>query len=232
MIDSGIIEVLRRKFTRLVSERNERGRRYWAASEALELGHGGIQAVAQATGLGERTIRRGCHELRHPPTPGRLASRRIRRAGGGRKPLQSHDPALVSALEALVAPTTRGAPMSPLRWTCKSTRQWAKALAGQGQKVSHTTVAQLLVALDYSLQGTHNTLEGAAHPDRDAQFRSINRCVQVFQRAGQPVIAVDATKKELLGQCANGGREYPPQGQPERVQTHAVPAKELGKMCP
>ena len=232
MIDSGIIEVLRRKFTRLVSELNERGRRYWAASEALELGHGGIQAVAQATGLGERTIRRGCHELRHPPTPGRLASRRIRRAGGGRKPLQSHDPALVSALEALVAPTPRGDPMSPLRWTCKSTRKLAKALAGQGPKVSHTTVAQLLVALDYSLQGTRKTLEGAAHPDRDAQFRYINRCVQVFQRAGQPVIAVDAKKKALLGQCANGGREYHPQGQPERVQTHDVPDKELGKMCP
>lgn len=142
LIDSGIRAVLRRKFTRLVSELNERGRRDWAASEALEWGHGGMKAVAQATGVGERTIRRGCHELRHPPTPGRLASRQRRRAGGGRQPLQSHDPALVSALEALVEPTTRGAPMSPWRWTCKSTRQLATALAGQGHKVSHTTVAQ------------------------------------------------------------------------------------------
>lgn len=215
-----------------MSELNERGRRYWAASEALELGHGGIKAVAQATGLGERTIRRGCHELRHPPTPGRLASRRRRRAGGGRKPLQSHDPALVSALEALVEPTTRGDPMSPLRWTCKSTRELAKARAGQGHKVSHTTVAQLLVAWAYSLQGTRKTLEGAAHPDRDAQFRYINRCVKVFQRAGQPVISVDAKKKELIGQFANGGREYHPQGQPERVQTHDFPDKELGKIGP
>jgi hypothetical protein len=195
MTDIGIREVLRRKFTRLVSALNERGRRRWAASEALELGHGGIKAVAQATGLGERTIRRGCQELRHDPPPVSPARQRIRRSGGGRKPLQARDPDLVSALEALVEPSTRGDPMSPWRWTCKSTRKLAKALAGQGHKVSHTTVAQLLADLDYSLQGTRKSLEGASHPDRDAQFRSINRCVQVWQRAGQPVISVDAKKK-------------------------------------
>ena len=232
MIDQGIIEVLQRKFTRLASDLTERGRRYWAASEALELGHGGIKAVAQATGLGERTIRRGCYELRHQPGPASPASHRIRRMGGGRKPLHSHDPGLVSALEALVEPTTRGAPMSPLRWTCKSTRKLAKALTSQGHRVSHTLVAQLLAALDYSLQGTRKTLEGAAHPDRDAQFRYINRCVKVFQRAGQPVISVDAKKKELVGQFANGGQEYQPVGQPERVQTHDFPDKALGKICP
>jgi Rhodopirellula transposase DDE domain len=223
---------LRRKFTRLESDLNERGRRRWAANEALELGHGGLKAVAQATGLGERTIRRGCHELRHNHTPESPDDRRMRRAGGGRKSLQTQDPALVSALEALVDPTTRGDPMSPLRWTCKSTRKLAKALAGQGHKVSHTTVAQLLAALDYSLQGTRKTLEGAAHPDRDAQFRYINRCVKVFQRAGQPVISVDAKKKELVGQFANGGRDYQPKGQPEHVHTHDFPDKELGKICP
>ena len=232
MIDTGIIEVLRRKFTRLQSDLNERGRRRWAASEALELGHGGLKAVAQATGLGERTIRRGCDELRHHHAPERPDDQRIRRAGGGRNPLQTHDPALVSALEALVDPTTRGDPMSPLRWTCKSTRKLAKALASQGHKVSHTTVAQLLAALDYSLQGTRKTLEGAAQPDRDAPFRSINRCVKVFQRAGQPVISVDAKKQELVGQCANRGRDYPPKGQPEHVHTHDVPDKGLGKICP
>jgi len=232
MIDTGIIEVLRRKFTRLKSDLNERGRRRWAASEALELGHGGLKAVAQATGLGERTIRRGCDELCHHHAPERPDDRRIRRAGGGRNPLQTHDPALVSALEALVDPTTRGDPMSPLRWTCKSTRKLAKALAGQGHKVSHTTVAQLFAALDYSLQGTRKTLEGAAHPDRDAQFRYINRCVKVFQHAGQPVISVDAKKKELVGQFANRGRDYQPKGQPEHVHTHDCPDQELGKMCP
>ena len=157
MIDMGIIEVLRRKFTRLESELNERGRRRWAASETLELGHGGIKVVAQATGLGERTIRRGCQELRHEQAPASPASQRMRRAGGGRKPLQTHDPALVSALEALVDPTTRGDPMSPLRWPCKSTRKLATALTGQGHQVSHTTVAQLLADLDYSLQGTRKT---------------------------------------------------------------------------
>ena len=148
MIDMGIIEVLRRKFTRLESELNERGRRRWAASETLELGHGGIKVVAQATGLGERTMRRGCQALRHEQAPASPAGRRIRRAGGGRKPLQTHDPALVSALEALVDPTTRGDPMSPWRWTWKSTRTLAQALTGQGHQVSHTTVAQLLVDLD------------------------------------------------------------------------------------
>ena len=143
MIDTGLREVLRRKFTRLASELHERGRRRWAASEALALGHGGIKAVAQATGLGERTIRRGCQELRHEPALARPASRRIRRAGGGRKALQNHDPALVSALEALVDPTTRGDPMSPWRWTWKSPRTWATALTGQGYQVSHPTVAPL-----------------------------------------------------------------------------------------
>jgi hypothetical protein len=232
MIDTGIIEILRRKFTHLASELSERGRRRWAASEALELGHGGIKVVAQATGLGERTIRRGCQELRHEQAPASLAGRRIRHPGGGRKPLQTHDPALASALEALVDPTTRGDPMSPLRWTCKSTRKLATALKGQGHQVSHTTVAQLLADLDYSLQGTRKTLEGAAHPDRDAQFRYINRCVKVFQRAGQPVISVDAKKKELVGPFAHGGRDYQPQGQPERVRTHDFPDKHLGKICP
>jgi len=148
MIDTSLIEVLRRKFTRLASELHERGRRRWAASEALELGHGGIKVVAQATGLGERTIRRGCHALRHERASASPTGRRRRQAGGGRKPLQTPEPALVSALEALVDPTTRSDPMSPLRWTCKSTRKLATALTGQGHKVSHTTVAQLLADLD------------------------------------------------------------------------------------
>ena len=122
--------------------------------------------------------------------------------------------------------------MSPLRWTCKSTRKLAKALVGQGHQVSHTTVAQLLAALDYSLQGTRKSLEGASHPERDAQFRYINRCVKVFQRAGQPVISVDAKKKALVGQFTNRGRDYQPKGQPERVKTHDFPDKQLGQICP
>ena len=122
--------------------------------------------------------------------------------------------------------------MSPLRWTCKSTRKLAQTLTDQGHGISHTKVAQLLEDLDYSLQSTRKNLEGASHPDRDAQFRYINRCVKVFQRAGQPVISVDAKKKELVGPFANGGCEYQVKGQPEPVRTHDFADKELGKVCP
>src|ERR671935_1146385 len=149
MIDSAMREVLRRKFTRLASALDERGRRRWAASAALALGHGGIKAVAQATGLGERTIRRGWQDLRHAPALASPTSRRRRCGGGGRQPPQGHEPPLVSALDALVDPTTRGDPMSPLRWTCKSTRKLAKELCRQGHPVSHTKVGHLLKELDY-----------------------------------------------------------------------------------
>ena len=232
MIDVEVIDGIKRKFNRLESELDERGRRCWAANEALELGHGGIKAVAQATGLGERTIRRGCEEMRQVrPTAGH-DKRRIRQPGGGRKSLPAIDPDLVMALEALVDPNTRGAPMSPLRWTCKSTRKLAKALAEQGHEVSHTRVAQLLADMDYSLQGTLKTLDEASHPDRNNQFRYINRCVKVFQHAGQPVISIDAKKKELVGNFANAGREYRPQGQPEQVKIHDFADPQLGKVCP
>ena len=213
------------------AELDERGCRCWAASEALELGYGGIKAVAQATGLGERTVRRGCEQLRQAGPASDPGMRRIRRPGGGRRPLTQCDPSLVAALEALVEPTTRGDPISPLRWTCKSTRKLAQALTDQGHEVSHTKVAQLLEDLDYSLQSTRKSLEGRSHPDRNAQFRYINRCVKVFQRAGQPVISVDAKKKELVGPFANRGREYQVKGQPERVRTHDFADKDLGKVC-
>ncbi len=196
MIDEPMINAIKRKYNLLCSELDERGRRLWAATEASELGHGGIVAVARATGLSERTIRRGYQDLHHlTPSLGSSSGRR-RRPGSGRRPLEAHDPALLTALEALVDPTTRGDPMSPLRWTCKSTRKLAQALTGQGHPISHTTVAHLLIAIGYSLQGTRKTLEGTAHPDRDAQFHSINKQVKAFQRAGQPVISVDAKKKE------------------------------------
>src|SRR5207245_3721395 len=148
----------------------------------------------------ERTIRRGCDEVSHHHAPERPDDQRIRRAGGGRNPLQTYDPALVSALEALVDPTTRGDPMSPLRWTCKSTRKLAKALASQGHKVSHTTVAQLLAALDYSLQGTRKTLEGTARPVREAPLGHINGCGKVFHRSGRPSSLVHRKKKHVVGQ--------------------------------
>src|SRR5919197_43793 len=231
MISRAQERMVRAKYQALKPELDERGRRVWAATEAVSLGHGGVAAVVRATGLAESTIRLGKRELakrsKRLKTP-----RRLRHPGAGRKPLTTQDQDVLKALDALVEPTTRGDPMSPLRWTCKSTRKLARALAGQGHQVSHTTVAQLLTDLDYSLQGTRKTLEGASHPDRDAQFRYINRCVKVFQRAGQPVISVDAKKKELVGPFANGGRDYQPHGQPERVRTYDFPDKELGKICP
>jgi hypothetical protein len=144
----------------------------------------------------------------------------------------AHDPALVAALEALVDPVTRGDPMSPLRWTCKSTRKLAEELTGQGHPVSRTTVAQVLEALGYSLQGTRKTQAGRAHPARNAQFEYINRQVQAFQQRGQPVVSVDAKKKELVGQFANAGREYQPKGQPERVRVYDFVDKKLGKANP
>lgn len=227
-----VVNGLKRKFNYLGTELDERGRRWWAASEALELGHGGIKAVAQATGMGERTIRRGCAEIRKGLPRDHAIERRVRRSGGGRKRLPEIDSELIDRLESLVEPTTRGDPMSPLKWTCKSTRKLAKVLNETGHQVCHTKVAQLLADLGYSLQSTRKSMEGASHPDRDAQFRYINRCVKVFQCAGQPVISVDAKKKELVGPFSNGGREYQPKGQPEPVNTHDFPDKLLGKVCP
>lgn len=232
MIDIGIIEQVGRKFSLMKPDLDEKGRRHWAACEALELGHGGIKAVAQATGLGERTVRRSCKEIRKNTVLSDQYQHRTRLPGGGRKPLTEHDPELVRGLEALVEPTTRGDPMCPLRWTCKSTRKLADALSVQGHAVSHSKVAQLLRNLGYSLQGTRKSLEGAAHPNRNAQFRYINRCVKVFQRASLPVISVDAKKKELVGSFANKGQEYRPKGEPEQVRTHDFADKELGKVCP
>jgi hypothetical protein len=223
---------LREKYELMCPELDERRRRLWAASEALALGRGGIATVAQATGLAESTIRRGQQELLNPGAAAVSSLRRVRRQGGGRKDRLEEDPLLVFALEALVEPTTRGDPGSPLRWTCKSTRRLADELTRQGHLVSHTKVARVLAGLGYSRQGTRKTKEGAAHPDRNAQFEYINQQVQAFQRRRQPVVSVDAKKKELVGDFANGGREYQPQGHPERVRVHDFADKQLGKAIP
>jgi transposase len=209
-------------------ELNERSRRLWAASEVEALGHGGITVVAQATGLGKNTIRRGLQEI-HKPS--RTAGR-VRRRGGGRKQLSEALPALLGALEALVEPTTRGDPMSSLRWTCKSTRKLAEELTAQGYPVSHTKVAKLVDDLGYSLQSTRKTQEGASHPDRDAQFHYIHEQVKAFQQRGQPVVSVDTKKKELIGDFHNAGREYQPKGQPEKVRVYDFLDTELGKGIP
>jgi Rhodopirellula transposase DDE domain len=226
------MQSLQEKYELLRPELDERGRRLWAASEALALGRGGIDTVARATGLSERTIRRGQRELRRPASSVAGASRRVRRPGGGRKRLGDEDPRVVGAVEALVEPTARGDPRSPLRWTCKSTRRLAAELTRQGHRLSHTKVAQLLEGLGYSLQGLRKTKEGATHPDRNAQFAYINEQVQAFQRRGQPVVSVDTKKKELVGDFAHGGREYQPQGHPEKVRVYDFVDTDLGKALP
>jgi Rhodopirellula transposase DDE domain len=212
---------------------DERSRRQWAGAEALELGWGGVTAVATATGMARDTIQAGVREVRcraaHPDEPTRSP---IRRGGGGRKPLAETDPGLVAALEALVEPLTRGDPESPLRWTCKSTRKLARELTRQRHAVGERTVAALLRAAGYSLQGNRKTREGAGHPDRNAQFEYINAQARRFRRRRQPVISVDAKKKELVGDFKNGGRDWRPQGRPEDVRTHDFPDPELGKAIP
>ncbi len=233
MIDASVVRALARKYKSLRCELDERARRLWAASEALALGHGGVAAVSRATGLAESTIRIGRRELKQQrQDEADRGPRRVRRSGGGRKRLTETDSTLLSALDALVEPTTRGDPMSPLRWTCKSTRILAGELTRQGHRISHTKVAQLLGELNYSLQGTRKTKEGASHPDRNAQFEYVNRTVRRFQERGQPVVSVDTKKKELVGDFANKGREYQPKGRPEKVRTHDFADKELGKFIP
>src|SRR5215210_8268781 len=236
-------EQIRAKYAALRPFVDERRRRLWAANEALALGRGGVSAVAAATGMARRTIGDGVRELRAvaagsvvaagDPVPEVVARPgRQRRAGGGRKALTHHDPELVGALEALIEPTTRGDPQSPLRWTTKSTRKLADALTRQGHPVSAATVATLLQQLQYRLHALRKTTEGAAHPDRDAQFQHISATVSLFQARGQPVVSVDAKKKELVGDFKNGGREWQPHGRPEPVRVHDFPDKALGKATP
>lgn len=229
------LNVIRQKYKAVSPELDERSRRIWAASEATAVGHGGVAMVSAATGMAESTIRLGRRELRTSRSANRRQEeswRRIRKSGGGRKRLTASDHALLSALESLVEPTTRGDPMMPLRWTCKSTRNLAQELRRGGHTVSHMTVARLLEELQYSLQGTRKTLEGASHPDRNAQFEYINAQVVHFHRRGQPVISVDTKKKELIGDFGNKGKEYRPKGQPEKVRIHDFLDSELGKAIP
>lgn len=234
MISPKDTDAIRIKYGVLRVELDERSRRMWAATEAKTLGHGGVAAVSRATGLAESTIRIGRKEIRgrSSSTKKQAAVRRVRQTGGGRKPLEHKDSDLLELLDALVDPTSRGDPMSPLRWTCKSTRRLAKELTDQGYSVSHTKIGQLLSSLHYSLQSTRKRMEGKSHPDRDAQFKFINGKVIDFQFRVQPVISVDAKKKELIGRFANDGQEYQPVGTPEEVETYDFPSMADGKGIP
>jgi len=220
--------LLAQKLAAILPHLNEKQRRLLLATEARALGYGGIARVARAVGVSRPTIQKALRELDQPvPAP-----ERVRRAGGGRKPLRALDPALLTALEALVDPDTRGDPMSPLRWTCKSTRQLAEVLTERGHPVSHRVVAELLRELGYSLQAPAKTEEGSNHPDRDAQFRYLNEQIKAFLAQGLPVVSVDTKKKELVGQFKTGGQEWQPQGDPERVKVHDFPDPALGKAIP
>jgi transposase len=225
--DSGI----ERRFKRIEKHLDERQRRLVAAAEAEVLGPRGISLVSRSTGVSRRAIRQGLEELEEA-VPADRRERRIRRPGGGRKKTIEKDPSLREDLKRLVEPTTRGDPESPLLWTCKSLRQLAKELQQTGHQVSHQLVSELLHELGYSLQANRKTVEGSEHPDRDAQFEYINRRARLFLREGDPVISVDTKKKELVGNFKNGGREWRPQGEPERVLVHDFVNPELGRAIP
>src|ERR1700693_3820666 len=201
-------EELERKYALLFPHLNERQQHLIAAFDAQQLGRGGISIVSRVTGFSRPTIYRAIESLSQPPLP----VERVRHSGAGRKTFVHHDPQLVQALEALVDPDSRGDPMSPLRWTCKSTRVLARLLTAQGHPVSYMTVAQLLHELQYSLQGNAKTKEGKHHPDRDAQFRYIQRQSALFLGQGWPVISIDTKKKEMVGNYRNPGQEWQPEG--------------------
>jgi hypothetical protein len=186
--------------------------------------------VSRVTGVSRRAIRVGLRELQAPQA--QQVTGRIRKPGGGRKRTVDTDPTLLRDLDLLVEPSTRGDPESPLRWTCKSVRQLARELTRMGHQTSHRMVAELLHGLDYSLQANRKTLEGASHPDRNAQFEYINRKAKQYLRSKDPVVSVDTKKKELVGHFKNGGREWQPSGEPEPVQMHDFVRPELGRAIP
>ncbi len=222
-------KAIKQRFDLLVGELNERTRRLLAASEAMMIGWGGISAVSRATGLSRKAISQGIKQLQDGA---RVSEGRIRRTGGGRKKTVMKDPKLCEDLERLVEPVTRGDPESPLRWTCKSVRKLAQELNRQGHQVSHQLVSELLHERGYSLQANRKTREGGEHADRNAQFEHVNAQAQTFLAAGEPVVSVDAKKKELVGDFKNPGREWGPQGEPEEVRVYDFPISGLGRATP
>jgi len=220
--------VLTTKYRSLFDHLDERQRRLVAAADAMQLGRGGVSTVARCAGLSRPTIHKGLQELGRAPLP----AGRVRRPGAGRRPLREVNPAICVALERLIEPATRGDPMSPLRWTSKSTRHLATVLTKAGHAVSHETLAHLLHELGYSLQAATKTVEGTQHPDRNAQFEYISRLTKRYLRQGWPVISVDTKKKELVGRYHQAGREWRPQGNPEKVLVHDFPDPNVNKAVP
>ena len=223
-------EGIRARYRKMAPILDERQRRCFAGAEAAALGRGGQAAVARATGLSLPTVRAGLREVEQGAVA--LAGGRIRRAGAGRPRTVDRDATLRSDLEALIEPTSRGDPESPLRWTCKSIRRLAEELTHKGHKTSHRMVAELLHEMGYSLQANRKVLEGSSHPDRNAQFEHLNGAVQLQLALGEPVISVDTKKKELVGPFKNGGKELRPKGKPEAVRVHDFLIPELGRVSP
>lgn len=223
------LAIIQQKFLVLDNHLNERSRRIWAALEASALGYGGISLVARATGISRRAILVG---VRETASQAALPEGRIRKHGGGRKSAIHHQPDLPAKLELLVEPLTRGDPESPLRWSCKSTRVFARELFNMGYAVSSRIVAQLLHEMGYSLQGNCKTLEGKQHPDRNAQFEYINSRVAAGLRASQPVISVDTKKKELVGNYINKGTQWLKKGQSRKVNGHDFPDPAIPRAHP
>jgi transposase len=208
---------------------DERQVRITAGAMVLALDrHGALTAVAEASGLSDKTVRKGAREVEEGAQP----ADSVRRPGAGRKTVEESQPGLVEALDQLIDPETRGDPMSPLRWTTKSTRTLADEMTSRGYPVSHNTLAKVLDGMGYSMQAPVKTREGAGHPDRDAQFRYLDKQVRAHMAADEPVISVDAKKKELVGNFAPSGREWQPKGEPAEVNMHDFPDKELGKVAP
>jgi transposase len=222
-----VLTGIEERYKRLRGVLDERARRLVVAAESEAIGRRGISTVSKATGVSRQVIRRGIAELKQP-----AATERIRRSGGGRKPAVARDPSLKTDLEELLESTTRGDPESPLRWTCLSVRNLEAELKSRGHTVSHQVVADLLHELDYSLQANRKTNEGASHPDRNAQFEYVNSKVKRYLGGKEPVISVDAKKRELVGDFKNGGRELRPKGKPEKVRVHDFPIPELGHARP
>lgn len=229
-VTSALESKIRERFEALRGTLDERTRRLWAAAEAQAAGPRSISLVARVTGICRSAIARGRDELADASCG--ASHTRIRRSGGGRRRLTDKYPTLPQALDRLIEPTTRGDPESPLRWTVKSTRNLADELQGKGYCICHESVARLLREQRYSLQGNRKIIEGADHPDRDAQFSHINQTAAAFLAEGQPAISVDTKKKELVGNFKNPGREWEPVGNPQLVKDHDFPDPLLGKVAP
>jgi hypothetical protein len=225
-------EIIRAKYDSLKSTLSEKGRRLWAGAEARALGHGGISAVARACGLSRPTVQAGVAELERIEA-GEAPTSRMRRPGGGRKSLEEKDPTVLEDLRRLVEPATRGEPDSPLLWTSKSTYKLAEELQRQGHGIGPRSVSKLLKQdLGFSLQAPSKSREMGSHPDRNAQFEHVNKTTVEFQSRGQPVVSVDAKKKELVGDFQNGGREWQKKGEPDLVRVYDFLDPELGKVTP